>query len=612
MGFYSSLFEIKNKILQKQICIITGNVDDIILPKFLGVDWNTSDLNIFTMPHYLMKILEELDFHDVQYFHPTLGILSNENIDTVKNFNLNPTENNFNNFSLSTFISKMKQEITLLQQDDISRQKKVYIIDFAEILLSYTNMDMTATKISEIISCFMSLADRKIKSYLDFPYKLILICRNKNLLNQFFTNKNSEILFHNIPKPNVNERMQFISTFKDLFNFSNGYDLLDVNELDNATMLTSDFTFREIFQMIRINDYYTVDNFKSLYNLVTFDKKESEWEKFNNSKLKSLTNFLKERVKGQDEAIEQIKKTIIKSYVGLSGVVQSNKSNKPKGILFFAGPTGVGKTELAKSLTEFVFGDESKFIRFDMSEYSLEHSDQKLIGAPPGYVGYESGGQLTNAVKEKPFSILLFDEIEKAHGKILDKFLQILEDGRLTSSKGELIDFSETFIIFTSNIGSDLVSNIYNNNGRQKEIYIDAIKEFFVNRLKRPEILNRIGIKNIVPFNHIVDENVIRDIIKHKFNVLKDKLLMEKNINLNQKNENDFYELLQLIKFDYQPSLGARGLISSFESIFVDHLVDFLFANFESQNCRCNNINYIEFTVKDNRVCFELKQSVWE
>ncbi|AFX74678.1 ATPases with chaperone activity, ATP-binding subunit [Mesomycoplasma hyorhinis SK76] len=121
--------------------------------------------------------------------------------------------------------------------------------------------------------------------------------------------------------------------------------------------------------------------------------------------------------------------------------------------MFFTGPTGTGKTEISKALAEFIFGSENHLIRFDMSEYNLEHSDQKLIGAPPGYEGHEAGGQLTNAIKEKPFSIVLFDEIEKAHGRILDKFLQILEDGRLTSSKGELVDFSETFIIFTSNLG---------------------------------------------------------------------------------------------------------------------------------------------------------------
>lgn len=132
-------------------------------------------------------------------------------------------------------------------------------------------------------------------------------------------------------------------------------------------------------------------------------------------------------------------KILIRAYTGLSGLQHSAKARTPKGALFFVGPTGVGKTELAKSLAQFLFGDEDACIRFDMSEFNHEHADQRLVGAPPGYVGYEQGGQLTNAVKNRPFSLLLFDEIEKAHPRILDKFLQILEDGRLTDGKGETI-----------------------------------------------------------------------------------------------------------------------------------------------------------------------------
>ena len=130
------------------------------------------------------------------------------------------------------------------------------------------------------------------------------------------------------------------------------------------------------------------------------------------------------------------------------------------GLMFFAGPTGVGKTEMAKAIAAFLFGDESFCIRFDMSEYAQEHSDQKLFGAPPGYVGYEEGGQLTNKLKANPFCVLLFDEIEKSHPKILDKFLQVLEDGRMTDSRGEIVYFSEAIIIFTSNFNINTIIDV--------------------------------------------------------------------------------------------------------------------------------------------------------
>ena len=131
------------------------------------------------------------------------------------------------------------------------------------------------------------------------------------------------------------------------------------------------------------------------------------------------------------------------------GVGAPRRGGRPRGVAFLAGPTGVGKTELAKTITSLLFGDESAYIRFDMSEFSAEHSDQRLIGAPPGYLGYDVGGGLTNAIREKPFSLLLFDEIEKAHPRILDKFLQILDDGVLTSGRGDRVYFSEALIVFT-------------------------------------------------------------------------------------------------------------------------------------------------------------------
>ena len=185
---------------------------------------------------------------------------------------------------------------------------------------------------------------------------------------------------------------------------------------------------------------------------------DNPWAKIDKEKLINAEEHLRKRVIGQERAVKTTADILKRSFFNLSGSQYSKYSKRPKGVLFFAGPTGVGKTELAKSLTELIFGSESSYIRFDMSEFSKEHSDQRLIGAPPGYTGHATGGELTNAVKKNPFSVILFDEIEKAHPKILDIFLQILDDGRLTSAKGETVYFSKSIIIFTSNLGFYSVS----------------------------------------------------------------------------------------------------------------------------------------------------------
>ncbi len=235
---------------------------------------------------------------------------------------------------------------------------------------------------------------------------------------------------------------------------------------------------------------------------------EDPWTRIDRDKIQAGEAYLRNRVKGQDLAITHVL-DITKRAV--TGVGASRRGSRPRGVAFLAGPTGVGKTELAKSLTSLLFGDESAYVRFDMSEFSAEHSDQRLIGAPPGYVGYDVGGELTNAIREKPFCVLLFDEIEKAHPRILDKFLQVLDDGVLTSGRGDRVYFSETFIIFTSNLGiyrsepdGTRVANVSSSDSYDevRRRVKTEIERHFKIALNRPEILNRIG-DNILVFDFI-------------------------------------------------------------------------------------------------------------
>ena len=253
---------------------------------------------------------------------------------------------------------------------------------------------------------------------------------------------------------------------------------------------------------------------------------EDPWARLPIDKIRDGGEWIRSRVKGQNQAVTHVM-DIVKRAV--TGVGSPRRGSRPRGVAFFAGPTGVGKTELAKTLTRLLFGDQNAYIRFDMSEFSAEHSDQRLVGAPPGYIGYDVGGELTNAIREKPFSVVLFDEIEKAHPRILDKFLQILDDGVLTSGRGDRVYFSEAFIIFTSNLGiyrQELDGTRSANVSAadpfpQVQVQVRAeIDRYFKATLNRPEILNRIG-ENILVFDFIrpdvaeeIFDNMLADILE--------------------------------------------------------------------------------------------------
>ncbi len=238
---------------------------------------------------------------------------------------------------------------------------------------------------------------------------------------------------------------------------------------------------------------------------------EDPWQKIERQKIVQADDFVYQRVKGQNHAVVHMLDIIKRA---ITGVGVNRKGTRPRGVVFLAGPTGVGKTELAKTITSLLFNDESAYIRFDMSEFSSEFADQRLIGSPPGYIGYDVGGELTNAIREKPFSVVLFDEIEKAHPRIMDKFLQILDDGVLTSGRGERVYFSEALIIFTSNLGifklSETGERIANVSAEDQfdDVQTKVKKEIerhFKFVLNRPEILNRIG-ENIIVFDFIRPE----------------------------------------------------------------------------------------------------------
>ena len=282
-------------------------------------------------------------------------------------------------------------------------------------------------------------------------------------------------------------------------------------------------------------------------------------------KLLHLEDELKKRVVGQEEAIEAVANAIRRSRSGLAD------ENRPIGSFAFLGSTGVGKTELAKALAELLFDKEDLMVRIDMSEYQERHTVSRLIGAPPGYVGYEESGQLTEAVRRKPYSIVLLDEIEKAHPDVFNILLQVLEDGRLTDNKGRVVDFKNTIIIMTSNIGSEILQHAINEHDNDFSSEWNKAKTSVLELLKktiRPELLNRID--EIVVFKPLQKAEV-REIVKLQLSRLQ-KRLKEKNVELRCTEESMDY----LAEKGYQPDLGARPIKRAIQRYVIDKLSVFM------------------------------------
>ncbi len=335
---------------------------------------------------------------------------------------------------------------------------------------------------------------------------------------------------------------------------------------------------------------------------------ENPWKKpYLRQRIAGAAEFIETRVKGQQQAVTKSVDILMRSVMGLTGAQARSGGNRPRGVLFFAGPTGVGKTELAKTLTQLVFGDERAYLRFDMSEFAEEHTGARLLGAPPGYVGFEAGGELTNAVRDKPFSMVLFDEVEKAHPRILDKFLQILEDGRLTDGRGDTAYFSETILVFTSNLG------IYVEDAQGRRIQNvqpgdsyttvesrvkGAIADYFKYRLSRPEILNRIG-DNIVVFNFItppVAERIFAGMLDNVVSRVREEHQLELELEPAVRRE-----LMARCIDDL--SNGGRGIGNQLESLFINPLARALFGlDLEGRQRQGGKLRVAEFKESEEKI----------
>ena len=579
MSLQNSFNKIRRSAGIKKCVMIDGNVGDVYLDE---------KNKIVTLREYLESMFKDMDYPDIVYWDRVEGATGAIDKLTLTDkvevkgdeYDLEDDEEDEQKSQQGLFKSPA-EILNVVYKNVIDKKKKVaFILNWSEYLFSVNGLSDDERQNITLLG--KALKDRKV-DYLnsDCNESVVVIILNKaSGLPLSFYQGNPEVGIVTLQKPDRLERREMIQKIEDSFEvrLASGTSSLLDNDNSQFIDMLEDFTNREIIQLSRLSRKEDKMSFDKLFYLFKYGEKDNPWEKLDQASVKNIKKKLSERVVGQEEAIEKIEKTVIKAYMGLTGLHKKSSRSMPKGVFFFVGPTGVGKTELSKALAEFLFGDDQACIRFDMSEYAQENSDQKLIGAAPGYVGYEEGGQLTNAIKEHPFSVVLFDEIEKAakpNPRILDIFLQILEDGRLTDSKGETVYFSDTIIVFTSNLGANQVAASTDKEGVAKE-FIKIVKDYFDNELKRPELLGRIGYNNIVPFNFIQDRDFQIKICKSK---LKPVI---KGIEEKYKLELEFEKELDSIEYilkGVDSSKGGRDILNAINDRLLDPLAMFLFEN---------------------------------
>lgn len=588
--------EIFSKIAS--VIIVEGNILDVYSYPTSG---SIEKGSILRLPEYLHYFLKDAGYECIAFY------------DNMQGFH-NSTEesqiNSFSNLVKRTVTEKHikadfgnKNEAPEIVKVALAQTEKPTAIVMNLASRYITSPDnMQQSEIESFTSLLLSsLEAQELNTEKGRLKNLLILTVNKvsDIPSWFYCdNPFSKTIF--LPPPSKEERERFIegSNFpsffhpdiydKDVAYFKDNPE--ELQRIKNKFIALSDgFRLAEINALRKLckNKQISMNRMCDVIDLYKYGIKENPWNSIKHEELREADNDFKKRVRGQDLAISKTLDVVKRAVVGISGL-QHSSHHKPKGILFFAGPTGTGKTETAKALSEKLFGDESRCKRFDMSEYGQSHSDQRLFGAPPGYVGYEEGGQLTNYIKENPFSILLFDEIEKAHPSVLDKFLQILEDGRMTDGHGETVYFSECIIIFTSNLGI-YIKDEYGK--RQENVNPDmdyptlqkkvrkAIEEYFKLELGRPEILNRIG-ENIIVFDYIRPE-VAKLILESQVEKIIKNLATEKKITL----EVSDIAMNKLLKESLlNLSNGARGIGNIVESMLLNPLSRYLFDNDIAEN----------------------------
>ena len=577
---------IKREVGIKRCVIIDGNVGDVYL----------DDKNqIVDLKKYLTEMLEDLKYDDIVYWDRVSGIegdisslkITEEKEVEGEEYSLDDEDEN-QNTTISNGNFKEPSEIFNLVFKNLTNKnrKTVFILNWSDYLFSNGGQHDNEER-QNLTLLGKSIKDKKV-NYLstDVNESTIILITNK--LSNFplsFYQANPEVSTITLSKPDRLERRRLLEKIEAGFElkFNPGETLLNSSRTNEYIDVLEDFTNREIIQMAKLSRKEEKLTFDKLYLLFKYGEKDNPWEKLAYEDVKNIKKKLSERVVGQDEAIEKIEKTVVKAYMGLTGLHKTSSRSMPKGVFFFVGPTGVGKTELSKALAKFLFGDEQACIRFDMSEYAQENSDQKLIGAPPGYVGYEQGGQLTEKVRRKPYSIVLFDEIEKAHQDVFNLLLQVLDEGRLTDGLGRKVDFKNTIIIMTSNVGTrqlkDFGKGVGFDNNVSDDKYVGGINSEYsrgiiqkaLNRTFPPEFLNRVD--DVIIFDQLSKQTIL-SIIDIEIDKLRTRV---QNLGYDFTITDEAKEFIAERGYDVQ--FGARPLKRAVQKYIEDELSEIIIKN---------------------------------
>lgn len=584
----------------KSTFIIEGNVHDVY--PYYDENNEKKEVDFFSLNRIIANVFDSGEtngFYDYLVCDPLFGFSdplhfnkTPQLIDTLskatESFNseirsFNKEENGQSNAADSKMVRNseiIRSALTLsTAQENEERKSVAVIVNFASRFLSSPEgMSINETNFFLNLLYASNNAIRGNK----FINTLILVVDKFNDIPAWFYINNPNVRTISVPNPDRSIRDAYVQRYYTIFKDDTNPEI--DKKRSKYVDLTDGMKILELAELRRLckQEMDNVEDVSDVVSIYKYGFKDNKWLQIREKIGADIKDQIRIRVKGQDQAIDKVVKVLKRSVMGLSGMQHSSDS-KPRGILFLAGPTGTGKTELVKTITELLFEDERSLIRFDMSEYREENSDQKLFGAPPGYVGYGQGGQLTNAVKSNPFSVLLFDEIEKAHPSIMDKFLQILEDGRMTDGQGNTVYFTETIIFFTSNVG---ISYEVERNGKKIREYLVQPDEPYDDIMKKvkeamkiefkPEVLNRIG-ENIVVFNYI-DENSSKAITKSKIESINKNILKSLKMNIGVSDAAFQWFFNKCWENDTRMN-GGRGIGNVIEEYYLNPLAEFLFDN---------------------------------